>query len=68
MGEIRNAHNVLVGKPQGKRPLEKSRRICKSIRIDLRETVKEGMDWFHLAQNRNHWRNLVNTVMNLWFP
>jgi len=39
-----------------------------NIRMDLRELGWEGMDWMHVAQNRDQWRALVNTIMNLWFP
>jgi hypothetical protein len=58
-----------VGKPEGKRPLGRQRgRWMDIIKIDLRETQWDGMDWIDLAQDRNQWRALVNTVMNLRVP
>jgi antibiotic biosynthesis monooxygenase (ABM) superfamily enzyme len=54
----------LVGKLEGKRPLEKTRSKWENnIRNDLRETV---VDWIHLAQYRKQWLSLVSTVMNMW--
>jgi hypothetical protein len=54
MGEMRNAYNILFGKPEGKRPLGRPRRRRKAnIRMDLRETGWEGVDWMHLAQDRD---------------
>jgi hypothetical protein len=61
--------NILVGKPEGKRPLGRLR--CRwegNIRVDLREIVWDGVDWIHLAQNRDKRRALVNMVMNLRVP
>jgi hypothetical protein len=59
----------LVGKPEGKRPLERSRGRCvHNIRIDLGEIGCGGVDWIGLAQDRDRWRDLVNVVMNLRFP
>jgi hypothetical protein len=58
-----------VGKPGGKRPLGRPRRRCvDSIKMDLREIGWDGMDWIDLAQDRDQWRALVNTVMNLRVP
>jgi hypothetical protein len=58
-----------VGKPEGKRPLGRPRRRwVRNIKIDLREMGLDGMDWIDLAQDRDQWRALVNTVMNLQVP
>jgi hypothetical protein len=60
--EIRNAYKILVGKPEGKRLLERPRRSREyNIRIDLRERGWGVVDWMHLAQGRNQWLVLVNT-------
>jgi hypothetical protein len=62
----RNAYRILVGKLEGKRPLGRpTRRWEDNIRMDLRETGWGGMDWIDLAQDRDQWRDVVNTVMNL---
>jgi hypothetical protein len=71
MGETRNAYRILVGKPEGKRPLGRPRRrwvdnIKK--KMDLRDIGWDGMDWIELAQDRDQWRVLVNTVMNIRVP
>jgi hypothetical protein len=67
MGVMRIAYNILVGKPEGKRPLERSgRRWADKIRIHLREIGWEGVDWIHLARDRDQWRVIVNTVMKPW--
>jgi len=64
MGEGRGVHRVLVGKPEGKRPLGRPRRRWEdNIKMDLRE-VGEGGDRMELVQDRGRWRALVNTVMN----
>jgi hypothetical protein len=69
MGETRIAYRLLVGKPEGKRPLGRSRRRwVDKIKMALREIGWDGMDWIELAQDRDQWRALVNTVMNLWVP
>jgi hypothetical protein len=57
-----------VGKPEGKRPLERLRHRWEDIKIDLREIGWIVVDWIHLAQDRDQWRALVNTVMNLRVP
>jgi hypothetical protein len=65
----RNAYRILVGKPEGKRPLERPRRRwVDNIKIDLREIGWDGRDWFDLPRDMNQWMALVNTVMNLWVP
>jgi hypothetical protein len=69
MGGMRNAYDILVGKPEGKRPLGRPRhRWEDNIRMNLREIGWEGVDWIHLAQDRDQWWALVNMVMNLWVP
>jgi hypothetical protein len=68
-GETRNAYRILVGKPEGKSPLGRPRhRWVGNIKIDLRDTGSDGMDWIELAQDRGPWRTLVNTVMKLRVP
>ena len=65
MGERRGVHRVLVGKPEGKRPLRRPRRRWEdNIKMDIQE-VGGGGDWMELAQDRDRWPVLVNTVMNL---
>jgi hypothetical protein len=66
MGEKRNPYRVLMGKPEGKRSLGRPRRRwVDSIKIDLREIGWDGVDWIDLAQDRDQWSALVNTVLNL---
>jgi len=62
-------YRVLLGKPEGKRPLEiPMRRWEDNIKIDLQEVECGGVDWIELTQDRNRWRKLVNVVMNLRVP
>ena len=69
MGEERGLYRVLVGKPEGKRPLGRPRRRwVDNIRMDLPEVVCGYMDWIGLAQDRDKWRTLVSAVMNLRVP
>jgi hypothetical protein len=69
MGEKGNAYRILVGKPEGKRPLGRPRRKwVDNIKMDLTEIGWDGMDWNDLVQDRDQWRVLVNTVMNLRVP
>jgi hypothetical protein len=68
MGEMTNAYNILVGKPEGKRPLGRYRRGWEDNIMDLKVTGWEGVDWIHLAHDRDQWWTLVNTVINLQAP
>jgi hypothetical protein len=69
MKEKRNACRILVGKPEGKRPLGRRRdRWVDNIKMDHREIGWGGMNWIDLAQDGNQWRGLVITVMNLRVP
>jgi transcription termination factor 2 len=67
MGETRSANRILVGKPEGKRPLGRPRRsrYVDNIKMNFGEIGGDGVDWIELAQDRNQWRALVNTVMNI---
>jgi hypothetical protein len=67
--ERHDKYKILVGKPEGKRQRERPRRRLEdNIRIDLVEIEWEGVDCTHLAEDRDQWRALVNTVMNLRVP
>ena len=69
MGERRGIYRVLVGKPEGKRPLGRPRhRWEDNIKMDLQNAECRGMDWFDLAQDRDRWRARVNAVMYLRVP
>jgi hypothetical protein len=66
MGEERKVYKVLVGKPEGKRPLGRPRRRWEDgIRMDLREIGLGGVDWIRLSQDKDRWRAVVSAVMNL---
>jgi hypothetical protein len=69
MGEVRGAYNILVGRLEGRRPLERPR--CRwevNIKMDLWEIGFGDVDWIHWAQDRDRWRAIMNTVMNLRVP
>jgi hypothetical protein len=69
MAEERGVYNISVGRPEGRRPLGRPRhRWEDNIKIDLRERGFGDVDWIHLAQDRDTWRALVNTMLNLWVP
>jgi len=68
MGEERGVYRVLVGKPEGRRPLGRPRRRWGDMRMDLQEVGCGYMDWIGLAQDRDRWRTLVSAVMNLRVP
>ena len=69
MGVGRGVHRVLVGKPEGNRPLGRPRRRwVDNIKMDLQEVGCGYMDWIGLAQDRERWRTLVSAAMNLRFP
>jgi hypothetical protein len=67
-GEKRNAYGIWVGKPEGRRPLGRPRRrLVESIKMDLKRGLG-GVDWIDMARDRDQWRTLVNTVLNLRVP
>jgi hypothetical protein len=69
MGETRNSYRILVGKPEGKRPIRRPRRSwVDNIKMDLGEIGWDGVYWIELVQDRDRWKALVNTVMNLRVP
>jgi hypothetical protein len=69
MGEKRGAYGILVGRPEGRRPLGRPRRRGEdNIKMDLRAVGWVGMNWIELAQDRDGWRALVNAVMGLRVP
>jgi hypothetical protein len=64
-----NSYKIFVGKPEGKKPRERTRRSWEdNIRMDLKETGWEGVEWIHLTQVRDQWRVFVNTVISLLVP
>jgi hypothetical protein len=66
IGATRNAYKILVGNPEVKRPLGRPRRrLVDNIKLELREIGWDDMDWIDLAQDRDQWKTLVNTLMNL---
>jgi hypothetical protein len=66
MGEVTGAYNILVGRPEGRRPLGRRRRRWEdNIKMDLGEIGFGDLDWIHLGQDKDRWRAVVNTVMNL---
>jgi hypothetical protein len=69
MGKKRNAYRILVGKPEGNRPLGRPRRTwMDNIKTDLREIEWDGMDWIYVAQDRDQRKALVSAVMNFRVP
>jgi hypothetical protein len=69
MGEVRGAYNILVGRPEGRRPLGRPRRRwADNMKMDLPEIGFGDVDWTNLAQDSYRWRALVDTVMNLRVP
>jgi len=69
MGDRRGVYRILVGKPEGKRPFGRHTHRCEdNIKIHLQEVGSGGIDWIDLAQDRDRWPALVNSVMNLRVP
>jgi hypothetical protein len=69
MGEMRKAYKILVGKPEGKGPIGRpGHRWEDKIKLDRREIGLENVDWINLAEDRDRWRALVNTVIHLRAP
>jgi hypothetical protein len=68
MGEMRNPHRILVGKPEGKKSLRRPRYRWEDITTDLKEIGWQGVDWIQLAQNRDQWQAVWNVIMNLQVP
>ena len=69
MGLRRGVYRILMGKPEGKRPLGRPRRRWEdNIKMDIWEMLCGGMDWLDLAEDRDMWQAFVNVVMNLRFP
>jgi hypothetical protein len=69
MGDVRGAYNILIGRPKGRRPLGRPKRRWEdNIKTDLTEIGFGYVHWINLAQDRDRWRALVNTIMNLRVP
>jgi hypothetical protein len=69
MGKVSGAYNILVGRPEGRRPPGRSKcRWEDNIEMDLREIGFGDVDWIHLTRDRDRWRAIVNTVMSLRVP
>jgi hypothetical protein len=69
MWEKRNAYSILVGKPEGNRPLGRSRRSwVDNIKMDLKDIGQDRVAWIDLAEDGDQWRALVNTILNLRVP
>jgi hypothetical protein len=68
MGERSDTYTVMVGNPEGKRPVGRSRHRWEDNEIDLKEVGCGGMDWIKLAQHSDRWWAIVNKLMNLWVP
>jgi hypothetical protein len=69
IGEGSGVYRVLVGRPEGKRPLGRPRRRWEdNVKLDLMAIGIDGANWIRLAQDRVQWRAFVNTVMNVWVP
>jgi hypothetical protein len=69
MGWTRNEYKISVGNPERKSPLGRPRRRREdNIRMDLKEVVWEDVEWMHLAQDREQWRTVVNTLINVRVP
>jgi hypothetical protein len=69
MGEKRSAYRILAGKPEGEKPLGRpTRRWVDNIKMDLSEIGWDRVDWMDMAQDRDHWSALVNSILNLRVP
>ena len=69
MEQSRNTYGVLVGKPEGKRPLGRPRRRLEdNIKMELKEVGSDPGEWIDLAEDKDQWRAYVRAVMNLWVP